>query len=49
MWEFHLANSIALNAFDKAVDYAKERIQFGQPIGKFQGIRWKIADLAKQV
>jgi alkylation response protein AidB-like acyl-CoA dehydrogenase len=44
-----LANSIALNAFDKAVDYAEEREQFGQPIGDFQGLRWKVADMAKEL
>ncbi|PGF13908.1 acyl-CoA dehydrogenase [Natrinema sp. CBA1119] len=35
-----------LNAFDKALTYAKEREQFGQPIGDFQGIEWKLADMA---
>jgi alkylation response protein AidB-like acyl-CoA dehydrogenase len=44
-----LANSISLNAFDKAVEYAQQREQFDQPIGDFQGIRWKIADMAKRV
>jgi alkylation response protein AidB-like acyl-CoA dehydrogenase len=44
-----LANSIALNAFDKAVDYAEDRVQFDQPIGEFQGMRWKIADMAKRL
>ncbi len=40
------ANAIARCAFEKAVDYAAEREQFGQPIGEFQGMRWKIADMA---
>lgn len=44
-----LANSIALNAFDKAVEYAQDREQFGQSIGEFQGIRWKVADMAKDL
>lgn len=35
-----------LNAFDKALDHAREREQFGQPIGEFQGIEWKLADMA---
>jgi alkylation response protein AidB-like acyl-CoA dehydrogenase len=44
-----LANSISLNAFDKALEYAQQREQFDQPIGDFQGIRWKVADMAKQI
>lgn len=43
------ANAIGLNAFDKAVEYAKDRVQFDQPIGEFQGIRWKVADMAKRL
>ncbi|MUV85351.1 acyl-CoA dehydrogenase [Natronomonas sp. CBA1123] len=35
-------------ALDMAIDYATEREQFGQPIGDFQGIEWKLADLVKQ-
>lgn len=35
-----------LNAFDKALSHAKTREQFGQPIGDFQGIEWKLADMA---
>ena len=44
-----LANSISLNAFDKAIEYAQQREQFDQPIGDFQGIRWKVADMAKGI
>jgi alkylation response protein AidB-like acyl-CoA dehydrogenase len=32
-------------AFDYALDYAKSRKQFGQPIGKFQAISHKLADM----
>jgi alkylation response protein AidB-like acyl-CoA dehydrogenase len=32
-------------AFDYALDYAKTREQFGQPIGKFQAISHKLADM----
>lgn len=42
-----LCNAVALCAFDKALDYAQQREQFGQPIGDFQGIEWKLADMAK--
>ena len=33
---------------DAAVTYAQERVQFGSPLSKFQGIRWMIADMAIQ-
>ncbi|WP_435073535.1 acyl-CoA dehydrogenase family protein [Halorubrum sp. HHNYT27] len=39
-----LANSYARCALEKAIDYAKQREQFDQPIGDFQGIEWKLAD-----
>jgi alkylation response protein AidB-like acyl-CoA dehydrogenase len=38
------AHGAAWRAFDLAVDYAKERHQFGQPIGKFQAIQHKLAN-----
>jgi alkylation response protein AidB-like acyl-CoA dehydrogenase len=38
------AHGAARRAFDLAVDYAKERHQFGQPIGKFQAIQHKLAN-----
>ncbi len=44
-----LANAIGLCALEKAVEYAGDREQFGQPIGEFQGLRWKIADMAKRL
>lgn len=37
-------NGVATNALRKAVSFAEEREQFGQHIGEFQGIQWKIAD-----
>lgn len=36
----------AERAFEIAVDYAAQRKQFGQPIGKFQGIGFPLADMA---
>jgi butyryl-CoA dehydrogenase len=44
-----MALGIAQGAFDKAVKYAKERIQFDQPISSFQAIQFKLADMATQI
>ena len=38
------AVGIATAAVEEAVDYAKQRKQFGKPIGDFQAIQWMIAD-----
>lgn len=43
------ALGIAQGAFDQAVDYAKERVQFGKPIAFQQGISFKIADMATKI
>jgi len=43
------ALGIAQGAFDKALPYAKERQQFGQPIANFQAIQWMLADMATQI
>ena len=43
------ALGIAQGAFDKALVYAKERQQFGQPIVNFQAIQWMLADMATQI
>lgn len=40
---------IAQSAFDKALSYAKERMQFGQSISKFQAIQFKLADMAMEI
>jgi len=44
-----MALGLAQAAFDEAVRYAKERVQFGQPIAKFQAIQWMIADMATEI
>jgi len=44
-----MALGLAQAAFDEGVRYAKERVQFGQPIAKFQAIQWKIADMATEI
>ena len=44
-----LSNGTAACVFDMALEYAGDREQFGQPIGEFQGIEWKLADMAKKV
>ena len=43
------ALGIAQGALDRSIQYAKEREQFGKPIGMFQGIGFKLADMATRV
>ncbi len=43
------ALGIAQGALDLAVAYAKERVQFDQPIAEFQGIQFMLADMATKV
>ena len=40
---------VARGAYEASVQYAKEREQFGKPIGKFQAIAFKLADMATEV
>lgn len=44
-----LGLGIAQGALDVALQYSKERHQFNQPISKFQGIAFKLADMATKV
>jgi alkylation response protein AidB-like acyl-CoA dehydrogenase len=44
-----LSLGIAKGAFDAALKYSKERHQFGQPIANFQGISFKLADMATRI
>jgi alkylation response protein AidB-like acyl-CoA dehydrogenase len=43
------ALGIAQAAYDAARHYALERRQFGQRIGEFQAIQWKLADMATEI
>jgi alkylation response protein AidB-like acyl-CoA dehydrogenase len=43
------ALGIAQAAYDAARSYALERKQFGQRIGEFQAIQWKLADMATEI
>ncbi len=40
---------IAQRALDESIEYAKKRVCFGSPIGKFQAIQWKIADMSTRL
>ena len=44
-----LSCGIARGAYEASVQYAKEREQFGKPIGKFQAIAFKLADMATEI
>ncbi|MBL7863350.1 MAG: acyl-CoA dehydrogenase family protein [Cyclobacteriaceae bacterium] len=44
-----LSVGIAQGAFDAALQYSKERHQFNKPISTFQGISFKLADMATKV
>ena len=44
-----MSNGMAGNALEKALEYSRDREQFGQPIGDFQGIEWKLADMATKL
>lgn len=44
-----LSLGIAKGAFEASVKYSKERQQFGKPISEFQGISFKLADIATEI
>lgn len=43
------ACGVARGALELALKYSKERVQFGKPIGHFQGIGWMLADMASEI
>jgi alkylation response protein AidB-like acyl-CoA dehydrogenase len=44
-----LAVGIAQGAYESAIKYSKERVQFGKPISEFQAIQFKLADMAVEL
>jgi len=44
-----MALGLAQAALDRAVTYARERHQFGRPIGSNQAIQWMLADMATEI
>src|SRR5215472_15452998 len=40
---------LAEGALEEAVKYVKDRTAFGRPIGNFQGMRWKIAEMYRDI
>lgn len=44
-----MALGIGQGALDASIQWARERVQFGQPIGNLQAIQWKIADMATEI
>lgn len=43
------AIGIARASLEDSIKYAKERLQFGQPLAAFQAIQWKLADMAAEI
>ncbi len=44
-----LAVGLGRGALEEAIAYAKQRVQFGQPIAGFQAIQWKVANAATEL
>ncbi|HEY4981602.1 MAG TPA: 3-sulfinopropanoyl-CoA desulfinase [Pseudolabrys sp.] len=44
-----VAMGIAAGALDHALEWVKTRVQFGRPIGEFQGLQWMLADMQTQL
>jgi len=44
-----LSLGMAQGAYEAALNYSKERRQFGKAIGEFQAIQWKLADMATEI
>jgi alkylation response protein AidB-like acyl-CoA dehydrogenase len=44
-----LSLSLTQAVLDLALDYARQRVQFGEPISKFQAVQFKLADIATEL
>ena len=44
-----VALGLAEGAYERAIDYAGEREQFGRPIAEFQGLQWMLVDMSTQI
>jgi butyryl-CoA dehydrogenase len=44
-----LCIGMAQGAYERALQYCKDRVQFGRPIADLQGIRWTLAEMAIQI
>ena len=44
-----LCIGMAQGAYERAVKFCQERVQFGKPIADFQGIQWTLAEMATQI
>jgi butyryl-CoA dehydrogenase len=44
-----MALGLAQGAYERALAYSRERVQFGQPIASFQAIQWMLADMATEI
>ncbi len=44
-----LSLGMAQGAYEAALNYSRERKQFGKAIGEFQAIQWKLADMATEI
>ena len=44
-----LSLGISRGAYEAALQYSKERVQFGKPISSFQGVSFKLADMATKI
>ena len=44
-----LSQGISKGAYEAALKYSKERVQFGKPISSFQGVSFKLSDMATEI